>query len=352
MKILVPFLDMGKSGGVRVLSELCNRWSNMGHEVNIVTYFINDKSYFPINCNIIFIDKNGEVKDNDLNSSRNNTGINRIISIKNYLKKYSEEYDVVMANHNLTAWAVFLGSKTNNFYYIQAYEPEFYSFKGVKQLVLKITSWMTYFFPLKRIVNAEIYKNYKNIKSEYMVPPGLDLENYYSKKLSKDKTDGLIVGCIGRVEEWKGSNDVGEAVKILHDKGLNIKFKVAFNPVRYKNHELVKPDGDKNLADYYRSLDVLVAPGHIQLGAIHYPVIEAMSCNVPVITTGYYPANEKNSFIVPIKSSNEIANILEKIYYDYSIAIEKSNIAKKDILQFDWNIISKKFIDIFKSEIK
>ncbi|WP_341479706.1 glycosyltransferase [Clostridium algidicarnis] len=69
------------------------------------------------------------------------------------------------------------------------------------------------------------------------------------------------------------------------------------------------PDGDDNLADYYRNLDILVAPGHIQLGAIHYPVIEAMACNVPVITTGYYPANDENSFIVPVKRPDKIAEI-------------------------------------------
>jgi len=28
--------------------------------------------------------------------------------------------------------------------------------------------------------------------------------------------------------------------------------------------------GLNNLADFYRSLDVLAAPGHIQLGAVHY----------------------------------------------------------------------------------
>ncbi|MGL4567899.1 MAG: glycosyltransferase, partial [Fusobacteriaceae bacterium] len=114
--------------------------------------------------------------------------------------------------------------------------------------------------------------------------------------------------------------------------------------------ELVKPDGDNNLADYYRSLDVLVAPGHIQLGAIHYPVIEAMACNVPVITTGYYPANEENSFIVPIKSPEKIAEELEKIYYNYEIAYNKAKEAQKNIDEFSWDRVADKFLKKIQGE--
>ena len=117
-------------------------------------------------------------------------------------------------------------------------------------------------------------------------------------------------------------------------KAIILKFKVAFNPVKYKNHELVHPDGDKKLADFYRSLDILVAPGHIQLGAIHYPVIESMACNTPVITTGYYPANDENSFIVPVKRPDKIAETIEMIINDYSVAINKAEKARKDIKQF------------------
>lgn len=348
MKILVPIFNFSKAGGMRVLSKLCNKWVEMGHEVTILTYYINTEPYYPINCKVIFIDEMGKETNNNNQKDNNRTGLKRMSGIIRYLKKYSSEYDVILANYNLIAWAVFLGSKKNNYYYIQAYEPEFYMGKSIRNIVLKNLAWLTYLLPFKRIVNADIYKRYKNIKSKHVIPPGIDFKDYYPKELSVEKKNSFVVGCIGRKAEWKGANDVGEAVKILHDKGLDIKLKVAFHPIKYQNFDLVQPHGDKNLADYYRSLDVLVAPGHIQLGAVHYPVIEAMACNVPVITTGYYPANDKNSFIVPIKNPEKIAEAIEKIYNNYTIALKKSEVAKEDIVQFDWDIVSENFIKIFK----
>lgn len=353
LKILIPILTIGKEGGYRVLSELSNHWTKMGHEVCILTYHENKSPYFPINAPIIWVDEYGISREGNTEEFKSkNSGYKRAKGIYKYLKLNSEKYDIVLANHNFSVWPILMGSKTNNFYYIQAYEPEFYYGKGIKLAIQRRMAWATYYMPLTRIVNSKYYTRYKNLKSNNVVFPGLDLDIYYPKKIEVENKSCLIVGCIGRKETWKGAQDVALAVKMLQDRGLNVKLKVAFSPVEGCDHELIQPHGDKNLADYYRSLDVLVAPGHLQLGAVHYPVIEAMACNVPVITTGYYPADDKNSFIVPIKRPDKIADRLEEIYNDYSLALEKTKIAQNDILQFDWNVVSKEFIDIFIKNLK
>ena len=350
-RILIPILIFGKGGGVRVLSELSNYWIANGNEVTICCYYESPSPYYPLNANIIWLDKNGEKTKCNITANPKNSVPKRIISLCKYLKRHSKDYDIVLANQNNTAISVLLGSKAHNYYYIQAYEPEFYDELGISSTIKKMIAWTTYLYPMKRIVNADIFKKYKNIRSKYVIPPGLNLQTYYPKSLNKENKTELVIGCIGRHEAWKGSEDVGEATRILHERGYNVKLKVAFNPVSYKNHELVIPDGDSNLADYYRSLDVLIAPGHIQMGAIHYPVIEAMACNVPVITTGYYPANNENAFIVPIKRPDKIADVLISLINDYSIACTKSAIANKDIQRFDWNIVSNEFIEIFNKEL-
>lgn len=351
LKILIPITEFGKAGGLRVISKLANNWIRSGHEVTIVTNSKSILPYYDTEAKILWLNNKGEPESHEY-SSKKATVKEKLLSIYYFLKKYSQDYNVILGNHSLTTIPIWRGCKGNRYYYIQAYEPGFYigsnfSINSLKKFIL----WLTYFLPFTRIVNADIYKKYKNIRSKYVIPPGLDLDVYYPKKIKCINNDEIIVGCIGRHEEWKGSEDVAEAVKILHEKGYNVVFKVAFNPVKYNNHELVKPDGDENLANFYRSLDVLVAPGHIQLGAVHYPVIEAMACNVPVITTGYYPANEQNSFIVPIKSPEKIAEAIELILKDYTIAIGKAEQAKQMIKEFDWEIVSNKFIEIFKEEL-
>lgn len=57
----------------------------------------------------------------------------------------------------------------------------------------------------------------------------------------------------------------------------------------------VFPKNDEELAFFYRSLDILIAAGHIQLGACHYPVLEGLASGVAVIHSGYLPGTSANS---------------------------------------------------------
>jgi len=353
LKILIPILGFGRAGGMRVLSQLANHWNKQGHNVSMVSFYESEDQYYPCNVEKIWINMNGQkVERNNTRYKNKYLGLRRMYATYNFIKRNSHKYDIVLANQNFTTWPIILGSKTNNFYYIQAYEPEFYTKSSLKSRIQSLLAKFTYYLPLKRIVNADIYKKYKGLRANRVIPPGLDLQIFNPKAFNDYRKEEFVIGCIGRIEEWKGSNDVTEAIKILHEKGYNVKYRVAFNPVNYDKFELVKPDGDKNLADFYRSLDILVAPGHIQLGAVHYPVIEAMACKTPVITTGYYPANNENAYIVPVKNPSLIANTIIEIMEDYEKATEKAEIAYKTVSQFDWKIVSAKFIDIFNAELK
>lgn len=356
LKILIPIISFGRAGGIRVLTQLANHWSSMGHEITFLTFFESENPYYPVSekVTILWIGRDGfDLYKNIENYKPKNSMLKRMIAIYRYLKRNSKNFDLVLANASETSWPIWFASRTLNFYYIQAYEVEFNLGKGLRKRIKRIFSYFSYFLPLKRIVNADIYKKYKNIRSTLVIPPGLDFSLYYPKESSNTEENKIFtVGCIGRKAVWKGSDDVGEAVKIIRSRGYNVHFKVAFEPISYLEHDLVKPDGDKNLSDFYRSLDVLVAPGHIQLGAFHYPVIEAMACKTPVITTGYYPANPENSFIVPIKRPDLIADIIVEMLENYANASSKAEIALSQIKEFDWFSISSKFISIFSDVIE
>lgn len=359
MKIMIPMWDFGKSGGQRVLACLANSWIKLGHEVVFVVPFETEKPYFPIEAEIYFIDWNGNKVEQKESEKRKRfpplVFFAKMRALSAFLKKHSQYYDVVIANYCFTSYPVAFSSKAKlNVYYIQAYEPDFFKESNgmVRRLwhkFLEFLSWLTYYLPLLRVVNSEIYQEYKNIRSENVVHPGLDFSIYYPRENSK--IDPFTIGCIGRKAKFKGSDDVGEAVRLLHNSGYPVKLKVAFHPVTYVNHELVSPHGDKKLADFYRSLSVLVAPGTIQLGAVHYPVIEAMACNVPVITTGYYPASDKNAYIVPLGSPQSIANAIIALMNNAELASKKSSIAQKDISHLSWENASRKFVEIMENNL-
>ena len=347
---MIPIFGFGKAGGYKVLTKLANYWKSQNHKVVFVVTTDNQKPYYNVDCEIVFLYKNKE----EIPKSKYFLFIKNIIILTKYIKKHFKEYDVIMANWCFTAYPVWFASKTLNLYYIQAYEPEFFNETRnlLKKYIYKLLSWLTYYLPLIRVVNSDYYTKYKNITAKYVVYPGIDLNVFYPKKtMIKANNDIFKIGCIGRLEQWKGSQDVADAIGYLYNKGIkNIKFLVAFNRVNCSNYEVVYPDNDESLANFYRNLDILVAPGHIQLNAIHYPVIEAMAVKTPVITTGYYPANTSNAFIVPIKSPKNIAEKIEYLMQYYSDAVEKADKAYNEIQKFSWNVVGDNFLKIILQE--
>lgn len=352
MRILIPIISFGKSGGMKVLSNLTNHWVRQGHSVTILTA-IDDVPYYPLLSEVTIVV--AKSKCTDLGGGAWCL-FQRLRTLFKYIRKESLQFDAIIANYNLTAYPVAFASKTKGFYYIQAYEPEFSDDMGgnfFRRNVLRFLAWFSYFLPLIKIVNSNAYTNYKNIKTNNVVFPGIDFGVYFSRERKyKRYNEEFVIGCIGRTEEWKGSNDVSRAIEILHSKGVsNVKLLVAFNPVHYLKHELIIPDGDVELSDFYRSLDLLITPGHIQLNAIHYPVIEGMATKTPLITTGYYPSSDENSFLVPIQSPEKIAETIEYIINHYDKAILKADKAFDSMNEFSWEKTSRKFMAILKKNV-
>lgn len=334
--ILIPYFNFSKSGGTRVVSQLANHWVKKGIKVEFVS-LNSAEPYFPVDSRILITRIEG------------NNGFTKKINLIHYITRNFKKYDLILATYYITTIPIFISSLlrcdfSKNVYYIQAYEPEFEDIK--KSYLLQSIAKLSYHLPFKHIVNSDMYKNYKHCKAQYVVYPGLDLQNYYHKDLCYF-SDIPKIGCIGRYEKWKGIYDVCDAMTILKDRGMKFDFYIAFNDFKTIDHKFVKPDGDANLADFYRSMDIVIAPGHIQLKAVHYPVIETMACGSTVITTGYYPSNSENAYIVPIKSPEEIANAVITIINDKSQAIHKRKKALETIKQFDWDILADEFIRDF-----
>lgn len=354
MKILIPVFGFGFSGGARVLSELANHWISSGNKVTFICFADSAKPYFPTKANIIWIDYNGTQMFSNTLKTRNYPLKYFFIrdSLKNAINNYGNDFDIVLATHSFTALPVYLSNiKAKKFYYIQAHETEYYSVGGIKHFFYKIAAKRSYGYDLNRIVNCELYLNYKEIKANKFVYPGIDLNIFYSKKnISDEKKEKFIIGCIGRIEKTKGSKFVLDAFNILKKQNLNLELHIAFGNMKVANIEGVKivtPKNDNELADFYRSVDVLVAPGTVQIGAIHYPVLEAFACGTSVVTTGYSKADKFNSYIVPINDVNSIVDSIKLIINDPETANIKAELAKKVVKDFTWETVSNKMINYF-----
>lgn len=352
MKIIIPLVgSFGKSGGFRVLSKLSNYWIEKGHEVIFLSYINGNVPYFPTNAKLLYYDNNGKITEDQ------NTDITTLsfgmFRLRKFLRKALDtlEADVVLANHSFSAVPVKKSKiKAKKSYYVQAYEPEFYEGNGIKKFILRKISKNSYKLGLDIVVNALMYRNYKELKTDKVVFPGLDLNTF--KPISVTKSHNKIVlGTIGRSEPHKGTIYILEAFKLLRKElGDKIELHIAFGEKDLENIEGIKvitPDGDNNLAEYYNSLDAYICGGILQMEAIHYPVIESMACGVPVITTGYYPSAKDNAFIVPIKDSIAIRNAVIEFINNPKLTEQKRNKAFSNVEQFDWKLISEKMLAYF-----
>ena len=362
MEIVIPITDFGRAGGHRVLSNLANEWIRLGHTVHFLCPRDSDPPYFPTAAEIVWLDQEGKrVSANErcINSRRHRIlhaqKLEALRSLLGGLRRYAKNADVVMANQSLTAWPVFLARiNARKYYYVQAYEPEYYNLMpgGLRMLVLQILSRCSYLLPLKQIVNAPIYLGYKALSSHTSVPPGIDFKLFYPKQTHDKRHTRLIIGCIGRPEVFKGTKYVYDAYHILSQRGISVELRVAFgNAADESNSDIhiVVPKNDQELGDYYRSLDILVAPGTVQLGAPHYLVMEAMACGVSVVTTGYMPADSHNSWIVPVHDARAIADAITEIQANPDEQLSRVAQASKDIQPFTWNAAAVSMLDAFNN---
>ncbi|MDH4459938.1 MAG: glycosyltransferase family 4 protein [Flectobacillus sp.] len=353
MKIVIPVTGFGKSGGYRVLSQLANYWIRKGHQVTFISHVKSMAVYFPTDAEIIWVDNAGNKCDfEDHEKFANKTGLKQFLNTLNSLRialnKYCEGYDVILANHSFTAYSVLFSKISGRkYYYIQAYEPEYYRLLGgLKNNAFSLMAYFTYYLPLIKIVNSPLYFNYKNILSEEYVYPGIDLSVFRNKGRHLNHSP-LRLGVIGRSEVYKGTKYVYDAFEKLR-KEIDVELWVAFGDTdKYdKNIKYMNPNSDIELSNFYQEIDILIAAGTVQIGAVHYPVIEAMACGTPVINTGYYPSNNNNSWIVPIHNSDKIVEAVKFLLSDENIT-KRKNLALDNIQEFEWEVVSEKMIQIF-----
>jgi glycosyltransferase involved in cell wall biosynthesis len=352
VKIVIPILGFGKAGGYRVLSNLATEWVKLGHSVTFLCHISSNLPYFPTSADVIWVNKNGvKIERRESTREKHLHPLVNLLCLLRGLNRYFSGYDFVLANQSLTAWPVALARvAAKKIYYVQAYEPEYYQLQpGFSARISEFMAWLSYFFPLKRIVNSSIYLNYKNLTSKFVVYPGLDEEIFKPIKNKRNSGNKFIVGCIGRKEPQKGIEYIYEAMKIASKDSNDLLLNVAYCDIHEGENfpfeiQLTVPKNDFELAEYYRSLNVLIAPGIVQLGAAHYPVMEAMSCGIPVITTGYFPANDSNSWIVSIGNAEEIKNNLIDIKNNPKSSDVKVSNALESCNEISWKKVARQML--------
>jgi glycosyltransferase involved in cell wall biosynthesis len=360
---LIPIVGFGRTGGYRVLSELASRWAETGQEVDFLVPSELASPYFPTAAGIRMIDAVGSItrRPSDCAAAGHprTPGAREIYwRLLRALRRIGAEYDVILANQSLTTIPVFIADcgRARKFYYVQAYEPDYYAVRsGWKSLVLRGLSLISYTLPLQQIANAPVYIGHKRIRAKAWIAPGIDPGTFFRKgALPRHGTDGRwIVGTIGRKERDKGTVFVQEAFERLAATDPHVHLKIAFNTAsagwHHERAEIITPANDLELAEFYRSVDVLVAVPTQQFGACHYPVLEAMACGIPVISTGHLPADRSNAWLVLPGNADAIVRALGEVRETSPAELSaKLDLAAEATRRFTWDKVASDFLQLLE----
>lgn len=354
MRILIPILGFARTGGARVLSELATAWTRAGHTVDFLVPDTSAAPYFPTSATIRSVGADGVVSSSRTpRGGSKETGVRNLLVLWRGLRKIARDYDIVLANHSLTPWPIWFAGVDRHrvFYYIQAYEPEY--FNEIGATAKEQLSRMSYNLPYRQIVNADVYMGYENIAARDVVPFGIDLNVFYPRETQPLIDPGKIVlGCIGRSEPAKGTGYVLEAFEMLARDDPRFHLKVAYGNLpagwSHPSATIVTPQGDAGLADFYRSVDIIIAAGTVQHGAPHYPVLEAMACGTPVVNTGYLPASPDNSWLAQPRNSRSLAEGVLAVVADPDPSIRTAS-GLVAVKEYEWQAVAERMMSIFES---
>jgi glycosyltransferase involved in cell wall biosynthesis len=305
MKIAFLLYGIPQNGGVKVLFRVGSLLQARGHQV---TYYVAETPRelpFPSSCEFVFA----------CHEYRNAVG--RVA----WLARTPIDADVAIATFHPTAMALSLNGtfRGRGLYYVQAYEPDFYSDSALhilRRWPMMLAAAASYLLPLEIIVNCEGSKRGLTTGTRRRVariPPGIDLGLYCPRLRTSHK---IIVGHISRREAWKGSRHFFRAMAVLRDCGYQFHVRVAYDlcvETGGLQYEAIHPATEEELADYYSGLDVLVST--VTQKGFGYPPLEAMASGALCVATPMdFGQPGVDHLPILANSSDSIVRVMERVF--------------------------------------
>jgi glycosyltransferase involved in cell wall biosynthesis len=338
MKVIIPVLAMGRSGGERVLSKIANELIKRGHDVYFIAPASSGKPYYPSNARIIY-------------SKSIKTRFKKINFICNFLYLWYEclifKPQAIIANYHLTSYLTFFQPpRVKKIYYVQAYEVKFFDKK-----LNKLLAFLTYLLPIKKVVNSSSILP-RWMGNHKVIPPGVDYDLFYDDKLPvlNNSQEEVNIGILGRVEPHKGTKQLLFSLsKYLKNEKINARVNVAIHlPEECKSEFLsiceIDISSDEILADFYKKNDIFIAVGLIEDGAFHYPCAESMLAG-SIVISNYAPLNESdNSLYMKSYSEYELFSKLDICFsLDEDEVSSMVKINQQIVKGYSWEEIGNEF---------
>jgi len=203
---------------------------------------------------------------------------------------------------------------------------------------------------------ASIYRSIPNYRSPAaVVEDGVDLDLFRPKRLNRFDDIGereIVIGWVGNSkwaselkEDFKGLHTLLKpALEGLQAEGWKVRAHFADRQERFIPHHA--------MPDYYAQIDLYVCVSKIE--GTPNPVLEAMACGVPVVTTdvGIVPqvfGEQQRRFVLPERSKEALMDKLREILKQPHTMRVLSDENLSSIQHWSWANQARKFGDFFDS---
>ena len=198
----------------------------------------------------------------------------------------------------------------------------------------------------------------------WLIPVGIDFDKF-SKNSVGQKDENLAIGYLGRFCFVKGIHRIIPALCTIlkKEEKVRVMFTGILEDAKYANTAMtpLKKYGNfKYLGDlstsplpFYNMCDIILVPSISETGATI--VLEAMASGKVVIASNINPINkyiehERTGFL--FNNQKEVYPYLKKLRESPSLIREIGRKARKKAAEYDWNLIIRKYEEMYRSVIK
>jgi glycosyltransferase len=224
---------------------------------------------------------------------------------------------------------------------------------------------------------AEETKKYLENKSKeiFITPFGVDTEKFKNLNIEK-KENEITIGIVKTLTEKYGIEYLIKAIKelenildienykkirlLIYGKGeLKNKLEDLTKELQIEDKVIFKGYiSNEDVPKALNEMDIFVVPSILNSESFGVVAVEAMACEVPVIVSDVdglkeVVVNNETGFVVPKRSSKEIANKI-KILIENSDTVKKfkKNARERVLKLYDWNKNVDNMIKIYEELLK
>ncbi|MED9783832.1 glycosyltransferase [Escherichia coli] len=205
----------------------------------------------------------------------------------------------------------------------------------------------------------------KNLSIQ-ITPFGVDVSKFKKKKLESNKTS-FVIGTVKTLRPKYGIDNLIKAFAFLVNKGHNnISLRIAGKGfMREQLEELTRTLGVSDKVEFLgwvendkvpsllNTFDVYVAPSTLDSESFGVAIVEASSCELPVIVTrvGGLPEvviDNKTGIVVEPNDIELLSDAMEALINDQNLCSSLGETGRKHVIEkYEWNYCVDKMISIY-----